>query len=73
MTTSLVPGSLWRVHPRRILIPCGHGHGDERDDVFLRVFDAYARVMGWASASSRPDSRALWNLRNAELASRETG
>ena len=47
------------------------GTGDERDDVFLRVFDAYARVMGWASASSRPDSRALWNLRNAELTSLE--
>lgn len=48
------------------------GTGDERDDVFLRVFDAYARVMGWASASSRPESRALWNLRSAELASHET-
>lgn len=45
------------------------GTADERDDVFLRMFDAYARVMGWASASSRPDSPALWNLRSAELAS----
>ena len=69
MMQHLVLEAFGEFTPGESLSVTGTGTGDERDDVFLRMFDAYARVMGWASASSRPDSRALWNLRSAELAS----